>query len=273
MQIEAIQYRGAEARKRAKEKLHVIVLWLARWAIADVHVIGQLLNLGAAASRKTAQQLITAGLVKRARFSNCTAGVLHLTQSGEALARRLLEAGPDAQISIPVFASRLRADTLAHDLLAQRVAMKLCNEFGFKPISARQIEFCGLGIGKDRRLSAGKIPDALLVRDGGNWALEMQESCEAKEVVERKLSQYAEAIERGELEGLIYASTSQSLLSRIEDVARGKVRRFWYNDQHEKWYPLSSDDKGDPLTEERLNDCFAFRTFTELARTYYPFHA
>ncbi len=95
-------------------------------------------------------------------------------------------------------------------------------------------------------MTSTKVPDALLIDDlpgeTRRTAVEVQESPESDSVAERKLSQYFEAIVRGEVYGVVYASTSQARLDQVQRIWHSDLRRWWYNTDQKQWHPSHHGD-------------------------------
>lgn len=247
-----IQNSGAEAHARAAEKRGQVLRHLHAWEFADAQVLGTLLGLRRTGTYSTIKSMIRAGLVASLRVSGCPTPVLHLTPAGASAVHRLIDGTEYSEMPAVVYASRLNLSHVQHDLLVQRMTTQIVARSRTRSaISARQIQYSGIGIGNGLPLTTPKIPDALLIDHLGNesrvTAIEVQESPESDTVTERKLSQYFEAIVRGEVFGVIYASTSKARLQQVERIWHGGLRRWWYNAEQKQWH---ASHHGEALYDE-----------------------
>jgi hypothetical protein len=267
---------GAKAHEVAAKKRGEIVRWLLRWDFSDRHVLAELLGLGRSAAYATIAKMVGAGLIGETRVNGCPVPVLHLRDAGLVAAQRLMIDTEDETLTAPVFGSRLNVAHVQHDLLVQRLILDFSRKYPRSlSLSEKQVQTRKLLIGNGQPLSSPKVPDALLILGPSDaqqtWAIELQETNEDRDIAERKLSQYAEAISREELYGLIYASTSPAIVRRIEQIAEGHVRRWWYNSHHKRWYVHSDNHEADPITQEILNSRLIFISRPDLSSTYYQF--
>lgn len=142
-----------------------------------------------------------------------------------------------------VYPSKLSLTHVQHDLLVQRHVLDIVKgRDDVEVLSTRQIIYTKKEIGRKRLGSSAKIPDALIIQDRDDEprliALEVQESAEPDHVLERKLSNYFEAIRNNELYAVIYASTSKARLDQVKRIWSGTLRHWWYNSGQKKWFPV-----------------------------------
>lgn len=273
--VSPVKNSGALARLIAARKRGAVVKWLLRWHITDRHVLTQLLGLARSGAYATIKKMIDAGMIAETRINGCPVPVLHLREPGLMAAQRLLVDSPDGTMTAPIYASRLNTAHVQHDLLVQRFVLDFSSKNpGASILSEQQILARGILIGRDKQLSSPKVPDAIvIVGESGarqKWALEIQETTEDRNTAERKMSQYAEAISRNEIYGLIYASTMPAIVSRLERIASGDVNRWWYNADHKRWY-VDAHRKDDPITQDFLQNRFIFLSRPDLSSHYYQY--
>jgi hypothetical protein len=265
-----IKHNGREALKQAALKRSLILRWLMAWEITDPHVIGQLLGLARSGVYSTLKNMKKDKLISSMRVSGCPIPVIHLTSAGLSAVHRMAADTDDEGISIDVYPSRIHVRHVQHDLLTQRRCVQWVNNGKNRTVlSARQIWHRKLELCQGIEWNSIKVPDAFLI-EGDSWtALEVQETPEKGDIAERKLSVYAECIQRGDVERLIYASSSQGILDRLDRIASGKVRRFSYDRGTKLWYP--SADVTDPMQNVVLHHDIVFDNISELARSYYQY--
>jgi len=265
-----IAHRGSKALPRAAEKRGLVLKYIKRWKFTDRTILGHVLKTKATQTYDTVLQMINAGLIQETRINGCPTPLLILTKSGNELAEMLLAGTPDAGLPAPIFKSDTKHLHASHDLLAQSIVCDWLNKFPDMDVLSdhqcrhREIAIC----------NGNKIADALMTLNpmslAMKWALEVQQSREDDEITERKLSEYAHAIKRGEIYGVIYASTYPSRLQQLTQIASGPVRSFWYNSNHKRWYMHHIEDSN-PFTYESLKARIIFLPIQHLATRYYTY--
>lgn len=279
-----IRNSGSAARTAAATKRGTVLRWLLRWEIADIHVLGDLLKLQRSGTYATLQKMVSAGYIGRAAVNGCPTPVYHLRQSGLAAAQELtLLDGymDDATLSAAVYPSRLNLAHVQHDLLVQRYLLAWLQKQRGRSIgylSARQLDHRKFVLGADASTRAGgKIPDALIVWQDTTGkqhraAVELQQTAEHPAIVERKLAQYIRAIQHGEVQTVVYASTRRTVLQNMQRIATQGVRRWWYNDTQRQWYPDVDSAAPRPLDQQVPRDAFRWRALESgLDHVYYQF--
>ena len=268
---------GAAAKEVEAVKRGKVLKWLVKFNFTDRHVTMRLLRLQKSGNYSTIKKMIAAGLIGETRVNGCPVPVLHLKAAGLMAAQKLLAGTADETLTAPIHPSRINVAHVQHDLLVQRFLLQFSERYpGAAFLSEKQIQARNMTVGKGTTLTAPKVPDAIIYFSSGSdksekqaWALEVQETSEEHDFAERKISQYAEAISRRELYGLIYFSTTPSIVNRIEKIARGPVRRWWFNEDHKRWYP--DDNEPSPVTRKHLDQLMVFVSQASLASQYYQY--
>lgn len=269
-----IQYSGAAARTRAAKKRGMVLAHLHAWEFTDAFTVGQLLHLKDTGTHTTIKHLFGDGLVSPQRVNGCPTPILHLTPAGASAVHRLVDGTEYAQMPCVVYPSKLNLAHVQHDLLVQRLVTRMVTRSETRTaLSARQILYASGGIGRGIAQTSVKIPDAILIehRDdkARRTAIEVQESPESDAVTERKLSQYFEAIQRSEVHGVVYASTSQARLDQVQRIWHGELRRWWYNKEQKQWYP---SHHGEVLyDEETMNTRLGLLNIADMATGLYQY--
>lgn len=270
----AIRNSGSEARITAARKRGAILTHLHAWEFADAHVVASLLHLGRTSTYTTIRNLIRSGLVSALRVAGCPTPIIHLTPAGASAVHRLIDGTEYAEMPSVVYPSKLNLSHVQHDLLVQRLATRVVTRSDTcAALSARQIVYANLGIGRGMPLTSVKIPDAILLDhrpdETRRTAIEVQESPESDAITERKLAQYFEAIQRGEVYGVVYASTSQARLDQVQRIWHGKLRRWWYNSDQRQWH---ASHHGDDLHDAQITGTrLGLANITNLATGLYQY--
>lgn len=273
-----VQNSGSASIIVAAEKRGDVLRWLLRFDFSDRHALAEVLRLKRSGAYSTIQKMISAGLLGETRVIGCPVPVIHLRKPGLEAAQRLMAGTEDETMTAPVHPSKINCGHVQHDLLVQRFVLHLrhINEKPLLVLSEKQIQARHLILGRDEPLTSTKVPDAIVYLHGLNgdpepWAVEVQQTSEDHDLAERKLSQYAESINSGEINGLVYVSTTPSITDRIEKIARGPVRRWWYNRQHKHWYPYEYESGEDPVTAEMITKQMMFVALPHLEKQYYQY--
>lgn len=269
-----IKHSGATAHIRAAKKRGIVLAHLHDWEFCDAPTIASLLHLQRTGTYTTIKNLLGSGLVSSLRAGGCPTPILHLTPAGASAVHRLIEGTECAGMPCVVYPSKLNLAHVQHDLLVQRLVTRIVKRSDTRSaMSARQIQYVGAGIGKGIPLTSVKIPDALLIDeirgDVRRTAIEVQESPESDPVTERKLSQYFDAIRRGELHGVMYASTSQARLDQVQRIWHGEIRRWWYNSAQKQWHPSHHGEVH--FDEEIMNTRLGLMNIAHLATGLYQY--
>lgn len=249
-----IRNSGSGAGIRAAQKRGIVLAHLHAWEFCDAHVVATLLGLERTGTYTTIRSLIRSGLVASLRVCGCPTPIIHLTPAGASVVHRLVDGTEYAEMPCVVYPSKLNLAHVQHDLLVQRMMTRAVTRSDTRTaISARQILYANRGIGRGIPLTSAKIPDAVLIDhlqdETRRTAIEVQESPESDGVTERKMSQYFEAIQRGEVYGVVYASTSQARLDQVQRIWHGDLRRWWYNSDQKHWH---ASHHGEVLFDEEI---------------------
>lgn len=269
-----IRNSGADAKIRAAQKRGAILAHIHAWELTDACTIASLLHLQRTGTYTTIKSMIASGLAASLRVSGCPAPILHLTPAGAASVHRLVDETVYAQMPAVVYPSKLNLAHVQHDLLVQRFVTRLVNRRETRTaISARQIMFSKQEIGRGMPMTSIKVPDAMLFDhlpgEVRRTAIEIQESPESDAVTERKLSQYFEAIQRGEVHAVVYASTSQARLDQVQRIWHGTLRRWWHNSDQKQWHPSHHGDHF--YDEEIMNTRLGLVNVSDLAAGLYQY--
>lgn len=244
---------GSQARPRAIEKIQIALLWMYQCEITDMNTLAMLLGLGDSARDALWRSLKKLGYISGLWVSGCPSRIIHLTHKGRRYIQPSVAGKHYASVPVAVSPSKLNLRHVQHDLLVQRFAIEqLLKDEGLQVTFARQIRRQKLELGRGVPNTGLKVPDAYFARPSqarsGRAAVEIQQSPEPDLVAERKLSQYAEAYSRGEINGLLYVTAVPSIQKHMIKIADGEVRAFSYNDDQHRWY--IRDSICSPLTPE-----------------------
>lgn len=270
----AIRNSGADSLIRAAKKRGIVLTHLHAWEFTDAHVVSTLLGLERTGTYTTIKNLIRSGLVSSLRVAGCPTPIIHLTPAGASTVHRLVDSTEYAEMPCVVYPSKLNLSHVQHDLLVQRLMTRAVARSDMRTaISAGQILYANRGIGRGIPLTSVKIPDAILLEhlpdETRRTAIEVQESPESDSVTERKLSQYYDAIVRGEVYGVVYSSTSQARLDQVHRIWHGELRRWWYNSDQRQWHP---SHHGEVLYDEAImNTRLGLKNISDLATGLYQY--
>lgn len=260
-----IKHGGSRSRTRAAQKRGIILRWLLRWNIIDRHIVQELLGCSQSTAYATIQAMTDEGLINQFRARGVPIPVIHLTAAGHETAVSLVATTVDATLPEKIYPSRINLKNVQHDLLVQRtVLLYLRQNPSIEVLSAKQMT-----ARNELLCERTKMPDALIIDGDRRLAIEVQQTYEKGDNFERILSTYAQAIAGGEIYGVAYASTSQSLLDFIEDIGRGHVRHWYYNRGGPRGIWMVAENLDDPMSTEIINDRFFWLCLAEHEQSYY----
>ena len=239
--------------------------WLWRWGIADRQTAGTIWGVGRSATFASIAAMKKLGLIEDARISGMPSPVLHMTPVGANLVEQYM---PDdwREIKPVIYSSRINAGQVQHDLLVQKMVLKIKaddykNDRYYRRFPAHFF------------YKGGKIPDAVVFIKGQKIAIEVIENLPRPEEQKRLLWLYAEAHYKKRLNSVIFASTNPALLKRLKITAKNGCGVWSYNSAQRRWYNIDSGkpqgDLRDFVDTNFINNAVRFRDLSEYTKSLY----
>ncbi|NKI18576.1 hypothetical protein HCU74_14260 [Spongiibacter sp. KMU-166] len=266
MKFSDYDYHSAKAR--SGEKLGQMLRWLYRWEVSSVHALAELFGTKRSATYSTLARYEKFGLIDSFTMPNVCGRVYHLKKNGVSTARELFVGHKDEHLKTAYFPSKINRSHVVHDLLTQHIVLRLKSEHS----QARFLTDRQLRLRQKFFLRQDyKIPDAVVHlgshKKPHQVLIEVQESPLRSYHLELILSLYAESIIRGEIQGLVFASTKRNILEHARRIIDRGVRSFDYIDG--RWHPINPTVRQGPLSLSMLGDSIVLYDLSHYAGRYY----
>lgn len=166
--------------------------------------------------RRRLKVLVDYELLKHERLLSAYPGVYWPTRDGKELS-----GNPLTPIVKPRFA------TFEHELAVIDVYLEVKQKYGdsINWITAREIMSNRLAHARDAkeafRLLKSKIPDALIMREGKKFAVEVELSLKGLPRLKKILADYNSGIAQGAFDGVLYYTDKETVFSRLTQILSG----------------------------------------------------
>jgi len=201
--------RGRVITERDKQILNVI----NRFGFMTVIEVAAIFNMQEQRAYARLKVLNDAGLIKHERILHSYPGAYWITREGRETSGSLLT---------PIREPRLA--TFEHELKVIQVYLALKNKYGDNLIwiTAREILSGKIADAKTTkeafRLLKSKIPDALILRDGKRFAIEVELSLKSTPRLKKILADYSANMSKGVFDGVLYYTDKDTIAERLEKL-------------------------------------------------------
>ena len=238
---------GQTPKRRAMEKLTMVLVWIYEWHTTVSPLITALLGT---TETTYLRELEKKGYITSFRAPSLLCGRAYmLTRDGVNAAASVL--GKELRYSI--HPSSVSHSLLKHNLSAQRFAIEARRQ-GLKAVPCR-----------DSTPINGKIPDAFIEVQSSRFAIEIELSRKWDSELEQALNGHISAISRGDWAGVIYVSNSATLLKGYEERLESPIPDWWQSTSHgpKLWM------RGDPqVVEDEMRAKFRWRHMPDLLKDF-----
>lgn len=232
---------------RVLQKRNAVIKLALKFGLTTAAHLGYFAGLGRSATYKTVADLKKRGVLQTVSASSVPCEVFTLTQLGYELGASLAKGWVrDFENFEPQ--PHPKAFAISHNLLASYCLLILARDVKDADSITSESELRSLsGTSRSRN-----VPDGLLriEPDSGTqfWALELQESPESKQAIEKRLSYYGDQFLGEHFDGVYIASTQKYILDSYRRALDSGVKPWNYDARKKEHYRVA--DGPSPITPE-----------------------
>jgi hypothetical protein len=196
---------------RITERDKNIIALINRFGFMTADKLSKIYGITQSRIHRRLKILCDRNLLNHERILSAYPGAYWPTRNGKELSDSFLS---------PIHGPRLA--TFEHDLKVVDVYIDIKEKYknSVDWLTSREILSNRISEAKDAseafKVLKSKVPDAIVIRDGKKFAIEVELSAKSRQRLRKILSGYAVSLAQGVLNGVLYYTTKQSIAERLE---------------------------------------------------------